>query len=370
MEERKAQKVKRKSLLKLSVICVVILFAIAVICGLVFYNGLDTFGADSLGEKYHTVEKKDKFHKEYKYKYVVKPGDTISGVSEKLKEIGIIRYPKIFQLVAKKYQLENILKEGVFFIDWRDSYYNILKTFDGRPEYIKLTIPEHFDFRQTVKRLKTAGLIKDMGEFIDFVNNYKSDYWFESAIATDKKYKYEGYFFPATYEMDLNISYERIVDMFLQGFSLNCSSALKDKQYPLDMTLDEVIILASMVEREAANVDEFKTVAGVFINRLNIGMRLESCATLKYIFENDDDPETVAKDRFSGSDTEVDSPYNTYKNYGLPPAPICSPGLAAIEAVLDYEKHDYLYFVATGENKSHFSRTFSEHSAAVSQYLG
>lgn len=351
-------------------ICVALILVVGAIFVVSFYNNLDTFGENTVGEKYYSLEKKDDLYAEFKYAFTVKKGDTINSVANRLAEVGIIKYPEIFKLVAKKNGMESILKEGVFHVNWKDSYFNILKTFDGRPEYMKVTIPEHYDFRQTANRLKELNLINDVNEFISIANNYISDYWFETEMSIGEKYKYEGYFFPATYEVDLNSTPEAIVKMFLQGFALNCNSILKDATYPVGLTYDEVITLASIVEREAGNVQEFPRVAGVFINRLKIDMKLESCATLKYIFENDDDPNTVAKDQFSGADTKVDSPYNTYKNFGLPPGAICSPSVAAIKAVMNYEQHDYLYFVATGDNSNYFSRTYQEHAAAVAKYLG
>ena len=129
----------------------------------------------------------------------------------------------------------------------------------------------------------------------------------------------------------------------------------------LGMSIHDVITLASVIEREAANEAEHKKVAGVFYNRIKDGMKLQSCATVQYILKERKPVLTIA-------DTEINSPYNTYLNEGLPPGPIASPGKSAIDAALWPEEHDYYYFVAKADGNGHvFSKTFAEHQKAVSQ---
>ena len=127
------------------------------------------------------------------------------------------------------------------------------------------------------------------------------------------------------------------------------------------MTDYEVITLASIIEREAATVAEQPKVGGVFRNRIDDGMKLQSCATVQYILEE-------RKSVLSVSDTQIDSPYNTYLYSGLPAGPVASPGKSAIEAALYPEQHDYYYFVAKADGSAHiFSRTFEEHERAMAE---
>ncbi len=125
---------------------------------------------------------------------------------------------------------------------------------------------------------------------------------------------------------------------------------------PLHLKDREILILASIVEREAKLSRERPIIADVFLNRLERGIMLGSCATVQYVLPS-------RRSAFS-KDLEVDSPYNTYKNAGLPPGPICNPGLASIEAVLNPEPGDYLYFVSAGDGSHVFSKTYTEHLQA------
>ena len=125
--------------------------------------------------------------------------------------------------------------------------------------------------------------------------------------------------------------------------------------------MDEIIIMASIVEREAANDTEWGKVASVFYNRLKIGMKLQSCATVQYILKE-------RKDVLSNKDIKIDSPYNTYKYDGLPIGPVASPGLGAVKAALYPEETDYLYFAATKDgSRNVFTKTGEEHLKTVKE---
>ena len=136
------------------------------------------------------------------------------------------------------------------------------------------------------------------------------------------------------------------------------------------MTIHQVVTLASIVEREAVRPDERPLIAGVFLNRLLLGMPLDADPTVQYALANESASETVYGywKELSQEDLAVDSPYNTYRYAGLPPGPICSPGLASIEAVLDPELTDYLYFVAREDGSHAFATTFEEHIQNVEKY--
>lgn len=163
---------------------------------------------------------------------------------------------------------------------------------------------------------------------------------------------YEGYLFPDTYEVKIEVTVDELIELMRDNF----------KERTSDLTItSEVIRLASIVEREAKGDGERAAIAGVYANRLAVGMNLQADATVQYA---KGDWKAVAVADYK----DVISPYNTYLNPGLPPGPICNPGLASIKAALEPEDHDYFYyFHAKGE--TFFSKTAAEHTAKVNQYF-
>jgi UPF0755 protein len=169
----------------------------------------------------------------------------------------------------------------------------------------------------------------------------------------------EGYLFPETYEFLTGSEPADVVRRMLRQF-FSVLSDLRDSSRLTphsSLSPSQVVILASIVEREARIPEEFSRIAGVFANRLRRGLPLQSCATVGYLL-----PER--KGRLSVEDTKFESPYNTYLHLGLPPGPICNPGRRALAAALNPERHDYFFFVARGDGSHIFSHTFSEHAAA------
>ena len=172
----------------------------------------------------------------------------------------------------------------------------------------------------------------------------------------NRENRYEGYLFPDTYEFDASATGEDITKRMLLRFSEIWTDEYKNRAKELGMTMDEVVILASIIEREAGNEGEMGKVSSVFHNRLNIDMPLQSCATVQYILKE-------RKSVLSVEDTKIDSPYNTYMYKGLPKGPIASPGKAAINAALYPETTDYLYFKVTSDGVTVFSKTLEEHNS-------
>jgi len=223
----------------------------------------------------------------------------------------------------------------------------------------RVTIPEGFELREIVERLYARGLI-DRDMFMYEVNNGEFDFDFVRAIPQGhgRINRFEGYLFPATYDILPTDTEWDIINMMLQAFERNVIPIYN--RLNLSRTLDEIIIMASIVEKEAVNDRERPTIAGVFYNRIRIGMALQSCATVKYTFDLGTRPAIL-----SIVQTRIDTPYNTYVHTGLPIGPIANPGLASIHAAIEYQQHDYLYFTANIGSTGHiFSRTLAEHDAA------
>ncbi|RYF09804.1 MAG: endolytic transglycosylase MltG [Deltaproteobacteria bacterium] len=174
----------------------------------------------------------------------------------------------------------------------------------------------------------------------------------------------EGFLFPDTYNVVRGSSPQALVEAMLQRFFGQLQTLPGAKALSPQALYDRVI-LASIVERETFDREELPVVAGVFHNRLEHDLKLESCATVQYLLE-------VPKPRLDAEDIRIDSPYNTYRHLGLPPGPIANPGLAALRAALAPQEHDLLYFVSLedGTHRHHFSRTLAEHQKAVRQSFG
>jgi len=175
----------------------------------------------------------------------------------------------------------------------------------------------------------------------------------------------EGYLFPDTYRIPINPTPGDIILRMLRRFDEVFDVELNDRAYEVGLTMDEVVIMASIIERETRLAHERPLVSQVIHNRIDTGMMLEMCSTVAYVLD-------VQRDRLLYADLEIDSPYNTYRNHGLPIGPISNPGVAALRAALWPVDGDYLFFVlineATGEH--YFSRTFDAHIAANQRARG
>lgn len=173
----------------------------------------------------------------------------------------------------------------------------------------------------------------------------------------------EGFLFPDTYRLYENDNSQILIDKMLANFDKKLTPELRAEIVKQKKSIFEIITLASIVEKEVRSTADMKLVAGIFYNRLKSGQGLQSCATLAYILG-------VNKTQYSYADTQIDSPYNTYKYRGLPPGPIANPGLAAITAAIYPTKTDYNYFLsdpATGQTI--FSKTLDQHNANKAKYL-
>ncbi len=232
-----------------------------------------------------------------------------------------------------------------------------LKKSSTSRETAKITIPEGYEQREIVDLLVKEGYA-DRTVLEDVLANYEFDYDFVRDLPK-RNNRLEGYLFPDTYEIFVGDEVS-IINTMLSNFQKKIEDEeIKKLIAKSKYTLDEVITMASIVEREGADHTEFGKVASVFYNRIESDTYpyLESCATVQYVL-----PER--KSVLSIADTKMDNPYNTYQNKGLPPGPIACPGLDAIKAALDPEDTDYYFFVASSEGTL-FSRTYSEHLSNV-----
>ncbi|MFZ5965924.1 MAG: endolytic transglycosylase MltG [Bacillota bacterium] len=285
-------------------------------------------------------------------------GASTSVIAHILKENDLIRNELAFRISSKLMKSDGKMKAGKYLLSDNMTVNEMIDILvDGKvlKDTVRVTIPEGFEFRQIVDRLSAKGLI-DHDKFIEVADSYDFDYRFLEGIPKGKN-RLEGFLFPDTYEIPNSADEKAIIDLMLKRFD----DVFKEKYYQradeLNMSIHEVITLASIIEREAKLEKERPIISSVFHNRLNKGMLLQSCATVQYILGE-------RKQNLTLKDIAIDSPFNTYKNIGLPPTPIASPGKLSIEAALYPEDTEYLYFVLKKDGEHAFSKTYDEHLRA------
>lgn len=293
-------------------------------------------------------------------------GYSVKNISQLLQREGIIKKGLAFEIAVRLEDLQSQLQSGRYLLSPSMSTKEVLfKIADGQviDDSIKVTIPEGFELTMIAERLEEKGLTtKD--EFIKAATQDIGifDYSFLKDIPKDRDNPLEGYLFPDTYHFSIDVTEEQIITAMLDRFNNVFIDEYYDRAKELGMTIDEVVILASVVEREAMVASDRPIISGVFHKRLEIGMKLESCATIQYILGE-------RKPRLLYSDLEIVSPYNTYKELGLPVGPIASFGEDSLKATLYPEDTEYLFFVAKDDGSHVFSRTLEEHNAAKKRVL-
>lgn len=288
----------------------------------------------------------------------VPEGASISETAKILKENGVIKYETVFR-VYEKLNRKGTIQSGRHYVNAADSYREILKTLCSKSKgYKMITIPEGYELRQ-IAALLEENKITSAAEFLNEAQNGNFDEFEYIKELKNRENRLEGYLFPDTYEFETGSSAHNVILTMLKNFDNKVYSYYKESKS--EKSLDELVIMASIVEREAAGDSERGKVASVFYNRLKIGKKLESCATVQYILGE-------RKTVLSLSDISIDSPYNTYKYEGLPIGPVASFGMASFKAAVNPEKTDYYYFAATKDgSKNVFSKTGEEHMKKVKE---
>lgn len=294
----------------------------------------------------------------------VPEGYSTAQVAELLHESRIIRNRLLFRALTRLMGADGKIQSGEF--DFEPGIYAwdcVKSLLQGRPIYYTLTVPEGFSVESIGKLIEDRGF----GSAVEFIEVAKDLSLLPDFISSDRigetRYPLEGYLFPDTYYIRKGMSEREIAVMMLNRFAQVFDKDLRDEAEAMGMTPHEVCTLASIVEKEAYDPDERTTIAGVFLNRLDISMTLGACPTVLYAINKPEGP-------LLWSETEVDSPYNTYKYAGLPPGPIASFGKASLEAALNPRDVDYLYFVAKSDGTHAFARTLTEHNRNIALYQG
>ena len=283
--------------------------------------------------------------------------------------VGLIKSKAAFKIYVDFTGKSSILKSGTYVLSRNmdiAQMVDIICTGNPARKTVKFTIPEGMEVADIATRLVELGILKDRTEFLSLCETGEafSEYSFVNAIlqsddASDRRYALEGYLFPDTYEVYADASAKSIITKMLIRFNEVFNDEYMARAQELNMSVDEVVAFASIIEREAKTAD-FAKVSAVFHNRMNEGMRLQSDAPLKYIFNT----ENVLD--FTSEQMEVNSPYNTYKVDGLPVGAIDNPGNNAIYAALypdeEFMEDGYLYFVLKSRDSTElvFSKDYDD----------
>lgn len=291
----------------------------------------------------------------------VPAGANFAKIAELMAEQGLVRSPVAFRLYVAAHKLDNRLQAGEYSLNTGLSTPEIAyRLAKGETASLTFTIPEGFTFAQIVDRLAERKLI-DREKFLDLAAHGQFNYSFLQGLPEGPQ-RLEGYLFPDTYQITPKTTEEEIINMMLARFAREITPEFRAAAAQHGLTLNQAVILASIIEREAQKDEERPKVAAVFMNRLKKGWKLESCATVQYALGK-------PKARLFDKDLQVDSPYNTYRYKGLPPGPIASPGGPSLKAAVNPAQVNYMFFVVFEDGKHIFSRTLQEHNKAKAAYL-
>ena len=263
---------------------------------------------------------------------------SVGYVAKQLKDAGIIKYKGLFQLYCSVSHAKTKIDPGTYELSTNYDYRALVKKMQvgsGAMVTTKVTIPEGYTMEQIFRKLED--------------------------IPYGETNRLEGFLFPDTYEFYQGMQASSAINKFLENFHNRITAEMLEKADERGMSMQEVVTVASMIEKEAANDDERAMIAAVIYNRIAAGMPLQIDSTIMYVLPEHKDVLTV-------EDTKIDSPYNTYQNTGLPPTPIANPGLASIKATLSPASTKALYYALDSESGTHkFFTSYGEFQAFVAK---
>ena len=308
--------------------------------------------------------------------FSVESGQSLTRVANNLESAGLIRNRTVFKYYCDFAGMGQKIQSGNYRLNKAMTMQEIadqLTRGDGNPLVRNITLIPGWTIEEFADKLVQDGVLQSKDEFLQLCRTgeaFQDYYYIADVLATknvsQRKYVLEGYLSPNTYEVYTDASAEDILRKLLSQTERAFPADAQEQAAEMGYTMDQIITLASLIEKEARNAD-FAKVSAVFHNRLKQGMKLQSDVTIHYITG-------VRKMALTDSDLAISSPYNTYQNAGLPLGPVCNPSSEAISAALypdaTYVAENYLYFCAKDPESGelYFSRTLQEHEQAVSIY--
>ena len=297
---------------------------------------------------------------------------TVKDVARILHDNKVIKYEWLFKL--KEGSFSGKFAAGTYSVSPESSYDDLIYTLREKPPtgISWVTIPEGFTTDEIIDLLVEKGIGKKE-KYVDVINNYEFDFWFVEELGEDwdrdgRIYRLDGYLFPDTYQFYNASTEEAVIKKLLTRFNQVFTDSYRQRAEELGYTVDQILNIAALIEKEAGTAADFGNVSSVFHNRLNDPAnypRLESDATVAYAIQH----ETGVRPSLTGDDIDNnDSPYNSYKVNGLVPGPIANPSNSAILAALNPSATDYYFFVSS-DTETIFSRNIYEHQAALDRIV-
>ncbi|MFW6134442.1 MAG: endolytic transglycosylase MltG [Elusimicrobiota bacterium] len=269
----------------------------------------------------------------------INSGMSASEIAQLLKEKDIISGKNPFLFFLRFTGQAKKIKAGMYNLYTGMNYITLIKELvSGTNYFIEVTFPEGFTTEQIGKRLVEKNVIEDPEEFVGYV----------------EKKNLRGFLLPETYKFLPMEKPKNIVRVMRNQFFKIFDQKYRKRAEQMEYSLKEVVTIASLIEKEAKVPEERKIISAIFHKRLKRRIYLESCASILFALGKH-------KNRLTYKDLEIDSPYNTYKNFGLPPTPICNPGRESLKAALYPADTDYIYFFSKGDGSHVFSSTYREH---------
>jgi UPF0755 protein len=288
----------------------------------------------------------------------IRQGMNFSQITDSLYKYRLIKSKTSFMAVGKILGAERKIKSGYHLLNYGKSNYDYLNELVTGKSLIniRVTIPEGLTLNEI------ANLFENVFDFTkdDFLK-VATDENLLKEFEVDHK-SFEGYLMPDTYEFNELDNPKLVLITLAREFKKFYDSKIKSGEEKIGLTKNQIVTLASIIEAETNHYEEMPTIAGVYLNRLKRGMKLQADPTVAYAIG-------TRPNKITYQDLKINSPYNTYLYFDLPPGPINCPGREALLAAVNPEKHNYLYFVASGDGKSHsFAKTYSEHQRNVLKY--
>jgi UPF0755 protein len=298
--------------------------------------------------------------------FLIVRGSSAAQIGTKLEKEGLIRSSLAFRLYVQATGKAKSIQAGEYSLSPSYSLLKMVDILSNGPIEVWVTIPEGLRREEIAQRFADGLGKADKQAFVqEFLNAAKAK---------------EGYLFPDTYLFPKTASASAVVNKMLATFDIKIAE-LQEGIENSDLSLNEIVTLASIVERETRTSEERPVVAGILINRLDINMGLAADATVQYAVANAQCPASPAGGQMlkakcddwwpilTREDIAINSPYNTYKYRGLPPTPIASPGLSSLRAAVFPEDSDYLYYLHDAKGEAHYARTLEEHNANIAKFL-
>lgn len=301
--------------------------------------------------------------------FEVESGESADEIARRLEQAGLIRNAMSFSLISRLRAADTALEAGVYYLSPDMPVSEILVELGrGRSKTVRVTLREGLRIAEVADDL-AANSVTDRDSFVRLATGNAR--WVEDVTGRPSGSGLEGYLFPDTYDFELDQPAEAVIGQLIQNFLIRFDEELQAQANEMGRSVHEVVTLASIVEKEAVLPAERPMIAAVFLNRLEQSIPLGADPTTQYALIGDDTPrENYWKIDLTVDDLRNPSPYNTRlsSNLGLPPGPICSPGLDSIRAVLMPADTDALYFVARPDGSHAFARTLEEHNMNVQRF--